>query len=318
MRKKTKRILVGAAFGIGISSLLLLVSFYFFFYRPYQQKLTDYQKIIASYRNPIVVKAYRLKNDKKAMSELTNEDLEILELPQNIASQALAPINQAVYGQRLNADVRAGTILHSSMLYQGQQLASDLRIFELNGLRGQKQIAVADVVDVRINFPSGLDYVVLSKKRLIDFWPIANQETISCVFHLDEKEILRLSSAVVDAYLHKGSYLYLTKYISSNNQQAAAVTYPVNTSVQKLIAIDPNIVDKAMDNLKAEDNNVATTESISSSTELETESSGQATANEQAYNLESVETATVDREREVKTQAEEEDIDLEQWFTEVE
>ncbi|MNI46530.1 hypothetical protein D3C73_1009980 [compost metagenome] len=61
---------------------------------------------------------------------------------------------------------------------------------------------------------------------------------------LNEGEILALSSAIVDAYLHKAS-IYALLYVEPYLQNKAIATYPVNQAVLDLIKRDPNIVNKA-------------------------------------------------------------------------
>ena len=62
---------------------------------------------------------------------------------------------------------------------------------------------------------------------------------------LSEKETLEVSSAIVDAYINEGSYIYATVYIEPELQSAAVTTYPVNHFVMELIQNNPNIVDEA-------------------------------------------------------------------------
>ncbi len=246
MRNKTKRLLLGFALGSICSAIILIFVFYFVFYQPYNTTLKDYKIRLDSYRQPEMIKVYRFNKDLKAMTKISKNDVEIVELPASISSNALLEVSDEIFSQSLNSDIKAGTIAHKTMFYQMQDMARDLRVFELSGLILQNKLTVGDVVDIRINFPSGLDYVVLSKKNLIERLTSEENESERCIFYLNEDEILRLSSALVDAFLHEGTYLYTTKYISANNQQAAKVTYPANLAVQKLIENDPNIVEKSI------------------------------------------------------------------------
>lgn len=61
---------------------------------------------------------------------------------------------------------------------------------------------------------------------------------------LTEPEILSLSSAVVDAYIHKAS-IYALTYVEPELQLSAIPTYPANDQVLKLISKDPNILKRA-------------------------------------------------------------------------
>lgn len=61
---------------------------------------------------------------------------------------------------------------------------------------------------------------------------------------MTEEEILSLSSAIVDAYLHKAS-IYALTYVEPQFQTPAIATYPANSEVLKLLESDPNIVRRA-------------------------------------------------------------------------
>ncbi|WMT42914.1 hypothetical protein RE628_11870 [Paenibacillus sp. D2_2] len=95
-----------------------------------------------------------------------------------------------------------------------------------------------DVVDIRIQFPTGQDYILLSKKRVESLSPGVVTST------LNEEEILLLSSGIVDAYLHKAS-IYALKYVEPYLQREAIMTYPPSDAVLQVIRKDPNIVDMA-------------------------------------------------------------------------
>lgn len=71
----------------------------------------------------------------------------------------------------------------------------------------------------------------------------------NCFLWLNEEEILRMSSAIVDAYLYSGARIYTTKYIEPNVQEASKVTYEPSVSTLLLIEKDPNIVNTAANSL---------------------------------------------------------------------
>jgi hypothetical protein len=66
--------------------------------------------------------------------------------------------------------------------------------------------------------------------------------------HLNELEILSLSSAIVDAYMNKAS-IYAITYVEPQLQSKAIPTYPTNKAVLELIKNDPNIVGRAEEKL---------------------------------------------------------------------
>lgn len=102
-----------------------------------------------------------------------------------------------------------------------------------------------DFVDVRILFPNGEDFIILPKKQVI------NLSLDNSVFYtyMNEDEILRMASAIIDAYTISGTRIYTSRYIESNLQEEATPTYVVKSSTIDLINKDPNITRIASDTL---------------------------------------------------------------------
>ena len=68
--------------------------------------------------------------------------------------------------------------------------------------------------------------------------------------NLSEDEILHMSCAIVDSAQVKGAKIYATKYTEAGMQKAATPTYPINESTSKLLQSDPNILEKAMTEIR--------------------------------------------------------------------
>lgn len=124
------------------------------------------------------------------------------------------------------------------MVYEDTPAPPDLRNRELQVVLLPSSLAQGDIIDVRIQFPTGQDYILLSKKKVERL----NASTLWIT--MTEEEILSLSSAIVDAYLHKAS-IYALTYVEPQFQTAAIPTYPANQEVLKLLESDPNIVRRA-------------------------------------------------------------------------
>lgn len=125
------------------------------------------------------------------------------------------------------------------------QVTKDTRKYEMSVANLMTNQAEFDYVDVRIMFPNGEDYTVLSKKPVYDL----NLE--NCIFYtyLDEDEIMRMASATIDAYTVTGTRIYTTKYVESALQSAAVPNYLVKAETLDLIASDPNITAVATETL---------------------------------------------------------------------
>lgn len=120
------------------------------------------------------------------------------------------------------------------------ELEKGLREAEYTAIRLSSNLVENDFVDVRIQFPNGENYVVLSKKAI----KAPMLENSSCFLWVNEDEILHMSAAMVDAYLHEGTILYTAKYLD-DGQEASIATYQANEDVMLEIANNPNIVEEA-------------------------------------------------------------------------
>lgn len=143
-------------------------------------------------------------------------------------------------GKAVLLDIPAGTQIQKNMLTQNM-IDSEMREVEYNVILINSNLINNDYIDIRIMFPNGEDYIVLSKKMMKYMSP----EIDSCFLWLSEEEILRMASAIVDAYLYQGTKLYTTKYIEPNIQSSSKITYEPSLSTLLLINDNPNIIETA-------------------------------------------------------------------------
>lgn len=167
------------------------------------------------------------------------------EISSNLPQDQFATI--ADYKKILSVDIEQDLPIMKSMIYE-EKINKDIREEELNMFLLPSNLKKNHYIDVRINFPNGEDYIVLSKKKVREIELPEN----TLWLWIDEKEILTLSSAIVDAYLHKGSKLYTVRYVAPAAQEEAFLTYPVNQDVLKIIKENPNILEEAKKNLSNE------------------------------------------------------------------
>lgn len=168
-----------------------------------------------------------------------------LELARVYSSQPIdLYITKEDIGRMAIIDIPAQTQVLTTML-AGDNVASELREVEYNVINFNANIAEKDTVDIRICYPNGESYVVLTKKTVKGYIP----EAAICHLWLNEEEQLRMSAAIVDASLYTGSYLYVTKYIEPNIQEASIVNYTPSLAILTLLETDPNILDRATQEL---------------------------------------------------------------------
>ncbi len=107
-------------------------------------------------------------------------------------------------------------------------------------------LKVGDYVDIRVTYPMGEDFIVLSHKRVYE----VNEQTLK--LHMTEEEQHLYQAALVDYYvnLEDGMDIYFSKYIEPGVQDAATPYYSVPHNIAAVCLKDPNIVDAAMVQVK--------------------------------------------------------------------
>ncbi|MCK8060829.1 MULTISPECIES: SAF domain-containing protein [unclassified Fusibacter] len=248
MRKKTKSFLLGLMVGTLLMGSVSIGIYYYFGHYESAKIKNQYESLLDEYKHPPQIKVFRLVKNVSKNEEVGAEDVESVFLPAVFKNEFLQSADEGLIGLTAKVDLKEGTILYEAMLSNKSEVPNDLRIIELCNLITPLMLEKGHEVDVRISFPSGMDYVVLAKKELIEYRRVDTDSGVRevCIFHLNEDEQLRLSSALVDAYLRDGTFLYTTIYVAPDSQESAAITYPANDDVQNLIANDPNIVNRAI------------------------------------------------------------------------
>lgn len=140
----------------------------------------------------------------------------------------------------MKVNVPKGTIVTKDMLVEsGEETQDSDRIAEFNMILLPSQMKNGDYIDIRLTLPSGQDYIVLTKKKVLGC-------TASSVWlKLQEDEILRLNNAIVESYYIIGSKLYALPYTEPGLQVAATPTYIESDDVVKLMNTDPNVTETA-------------------------------------------------------------------------
>lgn len=232
---------------IGFSFVLLLVSTIFVLQHQAEQKRLQ-QQMRAHYEQQIE----QLKTNEQqgktrilvaarpipAGTTLGNGDIQAVEVVHALVPSDSFKDPQMVVGKIAKIDLQPNTPLIASMLYEEGPIPRDLRMQEFNVIQLPTHLQKDQVVDVRINFPTGEDYIVLSKKKVRDLSGMIVR------LEMNEPEILMASSAIIDAYL-QGAKLYALPYIEPGLQEAAIANYPANPKVLDLMDRDPNVLEKA-------------------------------------------------------------------------
>lgn len=204
---------------------------------------------------------YKLKSDIGAGHEITSANVEsVMVTSKAVPNDAFASKTKSSNskgketwtdkgfpgGYKAKVNLKAGTILSAGLVYEGEELTSDVRYVEYNMLALPTTVTEGEFVDIRLKLSNGQDLIVVSKKEIKSILGA----TIG--LELSEGEILMMESAIVEAYVMSASKLYVTQYVEPGIQEAAKNTYVPTQAVQALIAADGNIVDTAKEALTRE------------------------------------------------------------------
>ncbi len=188
------------------------------------------------------VPVFALTRNIQAGEEIGEDDLVQIEVVKTTVPEDM-PAREDAVGRHAKVSLSKNTPVSESMLYEGEVTPKDLRNQEFRLIELPSRLQAGEFVDVRVKFPTGEDFIVLSKKRTEDL------ASGTIWVQMNEREILTMSSAIVDAYLNDAS-IYAVTYVEPGLQQAATITYPANASVLDLIESDPNIVERAKTELE--------------------------------------------------------------------
>lgn len=154
-------------------------------------------------------------------------------------------------------EMKKDTIITSEFVTKSDNNTSqdDVRKQEYNMLVLPTDLTTGDYIDVRVLFPNGQDYIVVSKKE-VEIPQINGADSEDTIWiNLTEDETLHMSCAIIDAFQIEGTKLYVSKYTDAGIQKAATVTYPIRRETYLILNSDPNILDKAKQEIANRYNN---------------------------------------------------------------
>lgn len=213
-------------------------------------------------------KVYVLSQDVKSGDELNASLFSLVSVTSDAVPADTFVANSLPENAVAKIDLKKGTILsQASVQESSEKETDDLRMQEYNMLKLSSQVQTGDYIDIRLRMPSGLDYIVVSKKKVEvpEVGGIPSESTIW--IKMNEAETLAMSEAIVESYMVEGSVLYTTNYIDPGLQAQATPTYVPSESVINLITTNPNVVNEA----KTAIYNRYTSDSIGTRSKISTE-----------------------------------------------
>lgn len=209
----------------------------------YEAKITELERVFSEETRQVA----RVVGDIYAGDSFDIDKVEMVAVPGAVCPENAVTSLSELDGRVAKLDMKTNTPILKSMLTE-ENIAKNAREVELNMLLLPSNLTGKHYMDIRINFPTGEDYVVISKKKVRELFLKENTVWV----WLSEREILELSSAIIDAYLREGSKLYCVTYIDPMFQEESTPNYPENLYVLDLIKKDPNIINRATDAMAAD------------------------------------------------------------------
>lgn len=110
---------------------------------------------------------YVLASNIKSGDIIKLESLKKVDVASSVIPENAINLSQIEDDTIAKIDLKQGTILSSDMITKsGEETKNDTRIQEYNMILLPSQINTDEYVDIRLRLPSGLDYIVVSKKKL--------------------------------------------------------------------------------------------------------------------------------------------------------
>lgn len=150
-------------------------------------------------------------------------------------------------GKYFRNNLNAGTLVFKENLVD-KKIENSERNYQLVVDDLPTNINVGDVIDIRIKFPFGEDFIGISYKEILELDLSNGIVTVN----LKEDEIERYNSMLFDRAIYPAASIYILKYTDPSGQAPAEVYYPLNTNINDILEINPNILEDVKDEMVLE------------------------------------------------------------------
>jgi hypothetical protein len=205
-----------------------------------RESLTYYEQLQSAYHYTSICV---LTKDVTAGEELTGDMIcqQQVQSTEDL-SAVQTPSLEDLAGKRLKVSLAKGATLTPDLLYEGEPVAEDERRVELTETGFPQTLKEDELVDIRIVFPNGEDFLVVGHKRVYQIIRDEDDTVLAVQLRLQEEELLRYQAACVDVKTYEDTRLYALQY-TGEFQSEGQVYYPVNRDVFDLLQWDPNVLE---------------------------------------------------------------------------
>ena len=205
MNQIKKKMLIGFGIGllIGVVISAIAIAYSVITVKGYREGTS--KEFIEKYQKSVPCFTRDIRQGEKILDDMIQDvRVHINNVPENVETGVIV-------GQVAKYNIPKGIPIVAGMVTE-QLIAKDLRQIESNVILMPSDVVEGDIVDVRIMYPNGTDYVV-AKEIQVDK---INDTTL--YFNVDEEELLLIDSATVDSFLYQGTKIYAVKYVEPDSQ----------------------------------------------------------------------------------------------------
>lgn len=175
---------------------------------------------------------------------IQDNGLQVISVPSSLVGDSYVQDPSEIVGKYFKINVKPGTPITRDLVMAEKydDTLRDVDIVVNSWVVGMRE---GDYVDINLTLPWGQDYIVLPHKRVMQI----NDKTVK--MYMTEEEWHTYQSALVDWYLNssRGARLYFKKYVEPGVQEPAQPYYTLTAEVQSAVQQDPNITNKAFDQM---------------------------------------------------------------------
>lgn len=142
---------------------------------------------------------------------ITEDMLQTVRIHNNTVPSGAVTSTGSIVGKIAKYNIVSNSTAVYSMV-SDRIITQDIRIQEINSIVLPTELMENDFIDIRIMYPSGVEYIVLAQKQ------VTKISGTTIWMNMSEEDTLMLNSAIVDTYLTEGSKLYAVKYTDPTTQ----------------------------------------------------------------------------------------------------
>lgn len=246
IRQRTKNLLFAGLCGILIG-LLATVGMYFFQEQRMAQMVDGYESQVQTLEETIdiaqeeevkVIATSRQINPGEPFNESMFMEISV---PISLVPSEVLASTEGVLGKTALTMIPSNTIMIEGFLAKVMTLNENTKIREFDKIDLPMNLNKDDLLDIRIAFPTGEDFVVLSQKKVYEYgYALSENETDHVTLALNEEELIRMTSSYVDKNLYQAN-LYGVIYQYPLESPKSELSYPVNMAVLGEMAQNPNM-----------------------------------------------------------------------------